>query len=141
MDEYNSFFKIKLKNLPTEILRSIQSQSLKELQKRRQADCMLSKEFNDVISSSRKFLRTHSVLDNRNNDIPIWNNILNNILDENWSHLFSGDLTKKYYVYVHFTPAPYTTKNAIRFEHSTCDLNIDGIPFYIGKDLAIELLI
>lgn len=54
------------------------------------------------------------------------------LIDADWSDMFSGDDTKKYYVYVHYAPS-FKKHEHIHIEHPLMPLHIKGTPFYVGK--------
>ena len=118
-----------VKEIPTDVLKLIQRISLQELQKRKQYESAASKVFNGAFAGipwpgrePNRFLAKYYSL----------------LLDQDWSHLFSGDAEQKYYVYAHVKPSA----KKIHLEHDALPLKMNGVPFYIGKgtgDRAYDL--
>lgn len=118
-----------VKEIPTDILKTIYTVSMQELQKRRQQNASIQKDFSGAFAGipyagrepNRHLLKYYKIL-----------------LDQDWGDLFSGDSEKKYYVYAHIK----TGSKKLHIEHESVPLKMNGVPFYIGKgtgDRAYDL--
>lgn len=118
---YQYFFDADLSKLPTEVLHSIRVAIEKEVRGRLEGSKEVSNLQRNVLGRFSKQIRRkfHGRLFE----------FLGTILDEDWTHLFKGDLERKYYVYAHVHPS----KKLVEYEHPKCHMKTFGVPFYIGK--------
>lgn len=135
---YRTFFSYDLTKLPTETLKSIYRTVVTELDKRKMEGRAQGKALSAVVNDCRKLslgLKSPHRGFSRN-----WLGYLNQLMNQDWSHLFSGNQERKYYVYIHYEPNE--TGLGIRFFHKKMGLKIKGLPFYVGKgtgDRAYDL--
>lgn len=114
---------VNLQMLPDEALKSLEFAFRHELDRRQvQRKVSIGTELN---LHSKKFLKKFGFYEHNRH----LSKYLDGIIDEDWSHLFKGDLNPVYYVYAHFVPGP----KEFHFEHSPLKIHIPGLPFYIGK--------
>jgi len=133
---YSSLFNADLTKLPDPVLKSIRVAVDDELRNRRRERSVQRDQYNELVGEFSKKYRClpkphHSF--NRH-----WLRYLTILLDQDWSHLFSGDTEPKYYVYVHYEPSG----KSIRYVSEKAVIRTDGYPFYVGKgtgDRAFDL--
>lgn len=113
---FDEFFSLDLKSLPTEALEAIRSEAHDVLRRRGEV------KNKDDLLASRALRKRAGFRDHR------W---LDSLLEEDWSSLFSGDETPKYYVYAHVNPYVNSHKRFVK--EGVLRLDFRGVPFYIGK--------
>lgn len=106
--------------IPTEILRSIYTAAMKELQRRRRIDAVDGRA---ISTAFRGLPHPHHEFNNR------LGHYYAELMSQDWSDLFSGREDPVFYVYAHYRP----TGKKVKIEHDAYPLSIDGLPFYIGK--------
>lgn len=114
---------IDLTKIPTDALQAMYTAMHKELSYRRA--CIQVSDRKHRMSESEKFKRLP-------NEKHLHNQhhlkFLDELMAQDWSHLFTGDEEKRYYVYAHISPIGKRITHNGEFK-----LSMDGIPFYIGK--------
>lgn len=123
-------FDIDLESASLEVLKTIYHASRLELERRRNVGAVGASEYVELVSKSRQAVKGRTW--GRKKFHPkAYKKHLKPIIDSDWSALFSGDLCRKYYVYLHVKPSrvPIDFNEA---EHGI-DLKVSGVPFYVGK--------
>lgn len=133
---YQVLFGADLTKLPTGALKAIYAAVREELDLRRKENSVALSELNRSVSQADKVFKglshPHQSFSSH------WYRYLDELLYQDWSHLFSGDQERKYYVYIHAQP----NTRKVRFVHEKCALVLNGLPFYVGKgtgDRAFDL--
>ena len=104
---------IKISSLPTEIIKMIYKACHVELRERREL-VKVAKHDKMTMTRCHSIKSKHRLM------------AFQPLMAEDWSALYQGgDLTRKYYVYVHVSPFSGT----LTIE----GLNLQGVPFYVGK--------
>lgn len=127
IDAFQTLFNVNLSKLSVPVLKAIDAAVRGELKTRRQENAVESGYQQDAVNAASKRFRGLSKPHHKYNDH--WLGYLGQLLEQDWSHLFSGDPERKYYVYLHVSP---NTKS-IRFIHEKCRIKSNGLPFYVGK--------
>ena len=136
MSDYSFFFNADLTKLPDAVLTSIETAVRNERFKRRK---ITSIKIRQDMALTHELEKRFVGLPNPHHEYNHrWLRYLDGLLDQDWSHLFSGDDTPKYYVYVHYAP----NNKAVRYVGEKAVLRLSGLPFYVGKgvgDRAFDL--
>jgi len=123
---------LNLKKVSTEVLQLMYRQIYQELNCRRA--CIAVSERNAKAHQDSQFLR----MPNEKYEYNRYHlKFLDDLIRQDWSHLFSGSSDKRYYVYAHISPSGKSIRHSGEVE-----LMLNGRPFYIGKgtgDRAYDL--
>lgn len=128
IEAYKALFGADLTKLQDGVIEAIYAATRQELTRRRQQRKAVGKDEQAACSSAIKRFRGLSKPHHQFNHH--WFKYLPDLLDQDWSRLFSGgDLERKYYVYLHCL----NSGSALRFVHRGVQIKTDGTPFYVGK--------
>lgn len=125
-----------LTRLPLEVLVSLRSGANAEIVRRRREGRIADVEAREAADKLRTLGKHPNARQQYNRH---WLSYLDSLLQQDWSHLFSGgDPEPRFYVYAHIRPSG---KN-VRFVGHGVSMRLPGLPFYIGKgtgDRAFDL--
>lgn len=120
---FAEFAALDLTKIPTEALQVMYKAMHKEFSHRRA--CISVANNRQLAMENEKFKRLPSEKHEHNRHHL---KFLDELVSQDWSHLFSGDDEQRYYVYAHITPHKRPVKHDGEFS-----MHLPGIPFYIGK--------
>jgi hypothetical protein len=116
-----------LRHIPTPALQAVSSSIKAELIARRR-EASIQRTTERDMSNAISNLARHPKPQHQFN--RHWLPYLDELVRQDWSAIYcGGDSEKKYYVYAHVRPSGKT----IRYKGSSIELDLPGLPFYIGK--------
>lgn len=131
------FFNMDISKLSDEVVKSVFTAFREEVSRRRLESKVSKRARESFTAGSDKVFRglpnLHHSFSHR------WLKHLDMLLAQDWSHLFSGDEEKKYYVYMHADPSG---GKGLRYVGEKAVIKTQGMPFYVGKgtgDRAYDL--
>lgn len=123
----NSLLSADLTRLSDVVLERIQAAVMEERHKRRREASAANQQ--EVLFENGLAARYKPLPNPHHQYNHHWLKYLNELLAQDWSHLFPGTSDPKYYVYMHYAP----NSKAIRYVGEHAVIKTSGLPFYIGK--------
>lgn len=124
-----------LRKAPIELIKIIYNKSKIALQNRKNETNINTTELLEYEAANQKRFKGMPMVHEKFNAAWLW--YLSELLEQDWSHLFNGNIERKYYVYFH-----KAGKRKIIFNHEKVSFDCTGYPFYVGKgtgDRAYDL--